>query len=54
MVARQAAAVLRVVSYAADGSGPEDGGTAPRPGPRQRADALRLLGSLEQLLREPC
>ncbi|MFB7916689.1 GAF domain-containing protein [Streptomyces sp. NPDC056061] len=53
MFARQAAAALRVVAYAADGAGPGDG-AGPRMGPRQRADALRLLGSLEQLLREPC
>ncbi|MFF8912015.1 hypothetical protein ACF08M_01500 [Streptomyces sp. NPDC015032] len=47
-----AAAALRVVSCApADAVRPEPG---ERLGPRQRADALRLLGNLEQLLREPC
>ncbi|MFF9397120.1 GAF domain-containing protein [Streptomyces sp. NPDC014744] len=52
MFARQAAAALRVVAYApADTGMPGAGG---RLDPRQRADALRLLGSLEQLLREPC
>ncbi|MFC5916109.1 GAF domain-containing protein [Streptomyces pulveraceus] len=52
MFARQAAAALRVVAYAGAGAGaPEPGG---RLGPRQRADALRLLDSLGQLLREPC
>ncbi|MFJ7197518.1 MULTISPECIES: GAF domain-containing protein [unclassified Streptomyces] len=52
MFARQAAAALRMAAHAQAGAGgPEPGG---RLGPRQRADALRLLDSLEQLLREPC
>ncbi|MEU9317916.1 GAF domain-containing protein [Streptomyces sp. NPDC048295] len=52
MFARQAAAALRMAAHAqARAGGPEPGG---RLGPRQRADALRLLDSLEQLLREPC
>ncbi|MFD0340497.1 GAF domain-containing protein [Streptomyces sp. NPDC127117] len=52
MFARQAAAALRMAAYAPAAAGaPEPGG---RLGPRQRADALRLLDSLEQLLREPC
>ncbi|MER5357467.1 hypothetical protein [Streptomyces sp. NPDC002785] len=47
-VARQAAAALRVVAYApADAGAPVSG---ERLGPRQRADALRLLDSLEQVL----
>ncbi|WNI31815.1 GAF domain-containing protein [Streptomyces sp. ITFR-6] len=51
MFARQAAAALRVVSFSpADRARRE---VAERLGPRQRADALRLLGNLEQLLREP-
>ncbi|MFJ9676742.1 GAF domain-containing protein [Streptomyces sp. NPDC101194] len=50
MFARQAAAALRVAAYVpADAGAPGE-----RLGPRQRADALRLLDSLEQLLREPC
>ncbi|MFB6501653.1 MULTISPECIES: GAF domain-containing protein [unclassified Streptomyces] len=52
MFARQAAAALRMASYAPAAAGAQGGGD--RLGPRQRADALRLLGSLEQLLREPC
>ncbi|MFH8471673.1 GAF domain-containing protein [Streptomyces sp. NPDC018000] len=52
MFARQAAAALRVVSYAPADADPR--GVGERLGPQQRADALRLLGSLEQLLREPC
>ncbi|MGW2086645.1 GAF domain-containing protein [Streptomyces sp. NPDC001880] len=51
MFARQAAAALRVAAYAPSGAGAQG---LERLGPRQRADALRLLGSLEQLLREPC
>ncbi|MFF2011233.1 GAF domain-containing protein [Streptomyces sp. NPDC058195] len=52
MFARQAAAALRMAAYAPAGAGaPGAGG---RLGPRQRADALRLLDSLGQLLREPC
>ncbi|MFE7462763.1 GAF domain-containing protein [Streptomyces sp. NPDC057499] len=52
MFARQAAAALRMAAYASAGAGtPEPAG---RLGPRQRADALRLLDSLGQLLREPC
>ncbi|MET9919427.1 GAF domain-containing protein [Streptomyces sp. NPDC006435] len=52
MFARQAAAALRMASYAPAATGAQGLGTGL--GPRQRADALRLLGSLEQLLREPC
>ncbi|PZH14231.1 GAF domain-containing protein [Streptomyces sp. NTH33] len=47
LFARQAATALRVVTPEA----PRPAGTALPPG--RRADALRLLGSLEQLLREP-
>jgi GAF domain-containing protein len=52
MFARQAAAALRMAAYAPAGTGAQ--GSGERLGPRQRTDALRLLGSLEQLLREPC
>ncbi|MEV0783335.1 GAF domain-containing protein [Streptomyces sp. NPDC050423] len=52
MFARQAAAALRVVSFAPADRERREGGE--RLGPRQRADALKLLGNLEQLLREPC
>ncbi|MFF8715549.1 GAF domain-containing protein [Streptomyces sp. NPDC015184] len=52
MFARQAAAALRMAAHAPAAAGAQGGGD--RLGPRQRADALRLLGSLEQLLREPC
>lgn len=52
MFARQAAAALRVVSFPPVDHERREGGE--RLGPRQRADALRLLGNLEQLLREPC
>ncbi|MFF9570662.1 GAF domain-containing protein [Streptomyces sp. NPDC014685] len=52
MFARQAAAALRMAAHAPAAAGAQGLGTGL--GPRQRADALRLLGSLEQLLREPC
>ncbi|MFJ2895838.1 GAF domain-containing protein [Streptomyces sp. NPDC087218] len=52
MFARQAAAALRMASCAPAAPGAQ--GLGAGLGPRQRADALRLLGSLEQLLREPC
>ncbi|MGC5345451.1 GAF domain-containing protein [Streptomyces sp. DT24] len=55
LFARQAAAALRVVTDRATDV-PARGTswrTGPSLGPDQRADALRLLGTLEELLREP-
>ncbi|HEX5567232.1 MAG TPA: GAF domain-containing protein [Streptomyces sp.] len=53
MFARQAAAALRVVTLRSPppADPPRPPGTALGPG--QRADVLRMLGSLERLLREP-
>ncbi|NBM20758.1 GAF domain-containing protein [Streptomyces sp. GC420] len=57
MFARQAAAALRVVTLHTQAAPAAPAAPVPQQGarlsPGRRADALRLLGSLEQLLREP-